>query len=192
MPSTTAAEEKGQLRARLTAVERALTPEQLRQSDEALFRRLTALPEFIRAERLFLFVGMGAEPDTLPLIQALAAQGKTVFLPRCLPGRGMACLHYDPEVPLVRHRYGMLEPPADAEEAAPDSIDLTLVPALCYDRRGVRLGRGGGYYDRWLAGFSGRTVGLCRGVLLQDVLPREPHDLPVERVVTEDGVVFSL
>ena len=49
----------------------------------------------------------------------------------------------------------------------------------CYDREGYRLGFGGGYYDRWLAGCSGWKVGLCRAALLQDRLPRGPYDIPV-------------
>ena len=59
------------------------------------------------------------------------------------------------------------------------------MPALACDRRGYRLGYGGGYYDRWLAGCSGWKVGLCRAALLQDRLPRGPYDIPVDLVVTE-------
>ena len=68
--------------------------------------------------------------------------------------------------------------------ARPD-IDLALVPAVCYDRRGFRLGFGGGYYDRWLSGFSGFTVGLCRDCVLQDRVPTEDHDCRVDLLLTE-------
>ena len=64
-------------------------------------------------------------------------------------------------------------------------IDLALVPAVCYDRRGYRLGFGGGYYDRWLADFSGFRVGLCRGLVLQDRVPTEAHDSRVDLLITE-------
>ena len=59
------------------------------------------------------------------------------------------------------------------------------MPAVCYDRRGYRLGFGGGYYDRWLAGFSGFRVGLCRGLVLQDRVPTEAHDSRVDLLITE-------
>jgi len=72
----------------------------------------------------------------------------------------------------------------------PGEIDLILVPALCYDRRRFRLGQGGGYYDRYLANYRGRTVGLCRDLVLQDALPREATDLPVGLVLTE-SMFFS-
>lgn len=191
MPSTTTAEEKARLRTILTARERTLTAEERRVSDLALLRQLEGLPAFAHARTLFLFVGRRAEPDTLPLIRRLHDQGRRVVLPRCLPGRGMACQLYDPEQPLVRQSFGLLEPPADALQVERDEIDFALVPALCYDRRGFRLGRGGGYYDRWLSGFSGRTAGLCRNCLLQDALPLEPHDRPVQAVITETGLAFS-
>ena len=61
-----------------------------------------------------------------------------------------------------------------------------LVPAVCYDRRGYRLGFGGGYYDRWLEGFSGVTAGLCREAVLQDEVPIEAHDARVDILLTEE------
>ena len=192
MPSTTAAEEKARLRAELTGRERTLSSAALQESDAILFRRLEELPAFAHASTLFLFVGAGQEPDTLPLIRRLHDRGRRVVLPRCLPGHGMACLRYDPERPLVRHPFGMLEPAADSPEVDKSAIDFVLVPALCYDRRGFRLGRGGGYYDRWLAGFRGASAGLCRGCLLQDALPLEAHDRPVQAVVTETGLIFPV
>ena len=79
----------------------------------------------------------------------------------------------------------MLEPGEDCPLAARESIDLILVPGLCFDRLGYRLGQGGGYYDRYLAGYAGATVGLCRRAVLQEAVPREAHDRPVDLVVTD-------
>ena len=72
----------------------------------------------------------------------------------------------------------------------PQSGDLILVPALAYDRAGRRLGRGGGYYDRFLARVDCCTVGLIRAAFLLDALPAEWNDVPVSAVITEDGVFF--
>ena len=63
-----------------------------------------------------------------------------------------------------------------------------LIPALAYDRTGRRLGRGGGYYDRFLARVDCCTVGLIRAAFLLDALPAEWNDVPVSAVITEDGV----
>ena len=67
---------------------------------------------------------------------------------------------------------------------------LILVPALCYDRLCRRLGQGGGYYDRYLAGYGGATVGLCREGLLQEAVPVEAHDRPVDCVLTERETIL--
>ena len=102
-----------------------------------------------------------------------------------LPGRQMEVRLYEPDRPLVPASFGILEPLADAPLLARPDIDLALVPAVCYDRSGFRLGFGGGYYDRWLSGFSGFTVGLCRDCVLQDRVPTEDHDCRVDLLLTE-------
>ena len=68
---------------------------------------------------------------------------------------------------------------------SPDALDMILVPALAFDAEGYRLGRGAGYYDRYLSGYQGLTVGLCFSVCQTEVLPRDNHDLPVQLVLNE-------
>ena len=137
---------------------------------------------------ILLYCGMGTEPDTLRLLPPLFAAGKAVCLPRCLPGNQMEVRLVQQDSSLVRHPYGMLEPGTDCPLVPPEDVDLALVPGLAFDRSGGRLGRGGGYYDRWLTRFSGYTVALCRDGLLLDSVPRLPHDVGVELVVTETGL----
>ena len=189
--SSTSAEAKQALRKTLLARLSALSPEERRASDGVLFSAFLALPQAEEADALFLFWGVpGREPETETLVRALTARGKRVGLPRMLPGRGMEVRLFQPEVPLVRAPFGLWEPPEDAPLLDKSSIQLALVPAVCYDRAGYRLGFGGGYYDRWLADFSGFTAGLCRGRVLQDRVPREPHDRRVDLVLTEEGPVL--
>ena len=82
----------------------------------------------------------------------------------------------------------MLEPGEECPAVDAGGITLALIPGLAFDRSGGRLGQGGGYYDRWLPGFGGIRVALCRGALLFDALPRQAHDALVHLVVTEDGL----
>ena len=167
---STTAEEKDRLRRRLRAQLAALSPEALRESDRALFDAFLSLPQVGKADTLFLFWGVpGREPETETLVRTLTARGKRVGLPRMLPERGME------------------EPPETAPLLDKSSIQLVLVPSVCYDREGYRLGFGGGYYDRWLGDFSGLAVGLCRSCVLQDRVPREGHDRRVDLVLTEEG-----
>ena len=184
--------EKKELRRQVRERLAGLSPEELRVSDSALFARFLALPQVEAAKTIFAFWGIpGKEPDTARLIGELLARGKTVGLPRMLPGHQMEVRRYDPDKPLVRVSFGISEPGEDCPLLAREEIDLALVPAVCYDRRGCRLGFGGGYYDRWLEGFGGFTAGLCRRAVLQDRVPAEAHDARVDVLLSEDeGLSF--
>lgn len=187
MQSTITAE-KARLRRQALDWLAALSPQTRIAGDDALFRRFLTLPQVGAARTILLYCGMGTEPDTIRLMDPLRDMGKGVCLPRCLPGNQMEARLVQRDSRLIRHPYGMLEPDTDCPSVPPDQIDLVLVPGLAFDRRGGRLGRGGGYYDRWLAGFLGVTAAFCRDGLLMDAVPRLPHDLGVDLVITETGL----
>ena len=184
----TIAEEKARLRRETRAFLSQLSPQARRARDEALFQVFLSLPELRAAETVFLFHGIpGREPDTARLFPLLAAMGKRIALPRMTPGYTLTLHYHDPAVPLHPTSFGLLEPDPALPTVAPSQIQLALIPALRYDRRGFRLGYGGGYYDRWLSDYQGLSVGLCPKALLLSTLPRSPYDLPVSLVLTEDG-----
>ena len=185
-PTITA--EKAALRRWARDTLKGLSPARRRESDGALFARFLALPRVAAADTLLLYHGMGAEPDTARLLPALWAMGKRVCLPRCLPGRALEARLVRPDSALFPHPLGMKEPGTDCPPVERGGLDLILVPGLAFDRSGGRLGQGGGYYDRFLAGYAGSTAALCRAELLLERLPREGHDLGVDLVVTEGGL----
>ena len=183
-------EEKAALRKQIRAELAELSPEEMQKSDAALFEKFLALPEVREAKVIFAFWGIpGKEPNTRLLIEALLAQGKTVGLPRMLPGRQMEVRRYDPAIPMVKAAFGIEEPCADCPLIPKSEIDFVLTPAVAYDARGYRTGFGGGYYDRWLEHFTGTTVGLCRDKVLRTEVPAESHDDRVDAVVTESRVI---
>ena len=185
MASTIDSEKKA-LRCRVREQLSALSRSALVRSDDALFEKFLALPQVEKAQTVFAFWGIPRrEPDTVRLIGELIRRGKTVGLPRMLPDHRMEVRRYDPDIDLVTVSFGISEPGEDCPLIAREAINLVLVPAVCYDRRGYRLGFGGGYYDRWLAGFSGVTVGLCREAVLQEAVPTEAHDARVDLLLTE-------
>lgn len=178
--------EKKKLRRRVREELSALSRAELIRSDDALFVRFLALPQVEEAKTIFTFWGIpGKEPDTSRLIGELVRRGKTVGLPRMLPGHRMEVRRFDPDRPLVKASFGISEPGEDCPLLDREDIDLVLVPAVCYDGCGYRLGFGGGYYDRWLEGFSGVKVGLCRGAVLREAVPIEAHDARVDLLLTE-------
>jgi len=179
--------EKKELRRRVREELSALSRSELVRSDDALFARFLALPQVEEAKTIFAFWGIpGKEPDTSRLIGELVRRGKTVGLPRMLPGHRMEVRRFDPDRPLVKVSFGISEPGEDCPLLDREGIDLVLVPAVCYDGCGYRLGFGGGYYDRWLENFSGVKVGLCRGAVLREAVPIEAHDARVDLLLTEE------
>lgn len=178
--------EKAALRRRILAQLAGLSPAERERSDAMLFERFLQLPQVQNSRRLLLFLGVpGREPDTARLLPRLLASGHQLALPRMLPEHGMEFRRYDPDRPLVQARFGIREPGEDCPLVPKDWGEVILVPGAAFDREGCRLGFGGGYYDRWLPGFPGFRVGLCREAALQDRLPRELHDCRVDRVLTE-------
>lgn len=177
MTSTTTAEAKAALRRALAG----LPP----VGWEELTQAFLTLPEVAQADTILVFYGVGREPDTRPVIRTLLERGKRVALPKCLPGRQMQARAVSGLDKLTPGSFRIPEPGEDCPVVDREEIDLILVPNLCCDRQGHRLGHGGGYYDRYLAGYSGLTVALCPAAWLQEQLPAEEFDIPVELVLTE-------
>lgn len=172
--------------ARLSA--RALPREDRERFGEAITNRIAALPEYARAHTIFCYVSMPDEPDTRGLMRRAFEHNKAVCVPRCVrPGvmeaRRVSCLEE-----LRPGAYGILEPPPTAEIVPFDRIEFSVLPCACCTRAGDRLGRGGGYYDRFLAEFAGVSIAACFERLIVDAVPMEAHDVRVQMVATELGV----
>ena len=162
-----------------------LTERERSESDRFLFQRFLSLPQLSGCPTIFLYYGVKNEPDTAQLIEPLSLLGKELALPRCLPGGQMEARRYCGMDHLLPGPFGVPEPDESCSFIKQQDLSLILVPGLCFDERGFRLGHGGGYYDRYLSRFSGLSVALCRDKLLFPVLPTETYDRPVNIVLTE-------
>ena len=160
-------------------------------SSRALAQHLLDAPEVRRAATVAAYVSIGAEPGTGHLLEGLVGAGKRVILPVLLPDGDLDWAPYHGEGTLVPARRGLLEPVS--ERLGPDAVataDVVLVPGLAVSDDGLRLGRGGGSYDRALARVP---VGTFTCVLLYDDevgldVPAEPHDRSVTGVVSPSGL----
>jgi 5-formyltetrahydrofolate cyclo-ligase len=150
--------------------------------------RFLDLPEVRRARTIMLFSSFGSEVPTGSLIERLHARGVVVALPR-IEGAALVPVPYAPGDPTTTTSFGAQEPTADVR-LDPSSIDVVGVPGVAFDRRGRRIGYGGGYYDRFLRGLPAFTVGLVFGLQVVDRdLPAGRFDLPVDAIVTEDETI---
>ncbi|MEU6457602.1 5-formyltetrahydrofolate cyclo-ligase [Streptomyces sp. NPDC047065] len=200
MPHTGPADEpdKRTLRREILAGRNRLTADDVRESGDALAARALGMPEVAGARAVAAYVSVGAEPGTLALLDALRARGVRVLLPALLPDNDLDWGEYTGTDSLARVRHGGrmdLFEPAGAR-LGPDAVteaDVVLLPGVAVDGRGLRLGRGGGSYDRVLARLERSGAGPALLVLLYDRevvahVPGEPHDRPVDAVVTPSGV----
>jgi len=183
---------KRALRARCRRVRDELGTAQRAQASQHICERIQEWDAIRSANVVFTYLPMRGEVDLRPLL-AETPQVQWA-IPRVIetPEPHLLFHAYQPDH-LVLHRWGMLEPDPSAPLITPEQVDLILVPGLAFDRRGFRIGYGGGYYDRLLSR-RGRaiTLGVCYQALLLDDVPHEAHDLPVEYLVTESLGVISL
>jgi 5-formyltetrahydrofolate cyclo-ligase len=166
-------------RAARGATERAAAGEALAHHGLAAWGRLSALAAF---------VGIGTEPPTLPLLDALRAAGVRLLLP-VIDGDDLDWAAYDGAGSLAPGPLGLSEPLGPRlGSAALRQAEVVLVPALAVDGQGRRLGRGRGYYDRTLALVTHPVVAVVYADDVVDVVPVEPHDRAVDAVLTPEGL----
>lgn len=177
-------EEKQTLRARKLGEIERLADEYIRESDEAILNRLLGRCELENAKTVFLYYSIGREVSTVSLIERIIQKGKRAALPVSEDNGIMEFYLIDDLSQLQRGRFGIPEPPV-TQPVRPEKGDVIIVPALCCDKFGHRLGHGAGYYDRYLAGVKCFSICLCRKVLLEDKLPAENTDIAVSLVLTD-------
>ena len=177
-------DEKQRLRAHLR------TPLPSPSGDPSLLVPLIlGLAEWQQASSLLLFAPLPGEPDVTGL---LAHHGKKSFLFPRISGDSLQLFRWRPESSWITGPFGVQEPdPASWEETSPDQIDLALIPGLAFDCFGGRLGRGKGYYDRLLGdpSFRGLKAGICHEERILPSIPMEPHDVPMDLILTEQRVI---
>lgn len=172
-------EVKKALRRELIARRRALDPAEKAHADGDIFMQL--LPLLSGASAVFTYVSTPIEVDTRALIGRCLESGVPVAVP--VSGDEELSFYYITDVSqLAEGRYGIPEPADRTRHAAADERTLCIVPALCADGEGLRLGYGKGYYDRFLRGFAGRSVILCYDDFKRCV-PAEPHDVRADMTI---------
>lgn len=182
-------EAKRALRAELRRRRAERDPAELGRWGELLAAHAAAVP----GRALTGFVGTGGEVPTLPLLDALVRDGRRVLLPITLDDMTLDWADYTGPGDLAPARLGLLEPTGPRlGPAAIADAETILVPALAVDRTGRRLGQGGGCYDRALPHATGRVIAVVADDELLDQVPTEPHDQPVEAVLTPSGGLIDV
>jgi 5-formyltetrahydrofolate cyclo-ligase len=152
-------------------------------------KRLFGLPELQRPGTVMVFASFGSEIPTEDLIAGLRALGHRVLLP-IVEEDALQAVRFEPGDPMVQTTYGPREP-AGQVAVDPEEIDVVIIPALAFDRRGRRLGYGGAYYDRYLPRLATHAlkVGVGFHQQLIKAVPSDRHDVRLDVVVTDREVV---
>ncbi len=180
-------EVKQSLRMRYRRFREQMDSDTKRRLDSTIQSRLLALFEYADCDTLFTYVSKPIEVDTLALINAAHSNRKKVAVPRCIPEtHDMEFYYINSMEDLEKGTFGVLEPvPEKCERAPRESKGICIVPGLSFDAQGYRLGYGKGFYDRFLADFTGITVGICYAGCVQWNLPHGYYDKPVDILITE-------
>ncbi|MDP9243219.1 MAG: 5-formyltetrahydrofolate cyclo-ligase [Actinomycetota bacterium] len=189
MSSKKLSREKRELRRRMKALRDGLDPDERARSSRRIVERLLALPEVQDATTVSAYFAFGSEIPTVDLLASLDGEGRRIALPLVRDGE-MTMVSYRLGDALAMSSYGANEPTAGAE-IAPTEVDVFITPGLAFDRRGFRLGYGGGFYDRCFrrARPDALRVGVCYTAQLVEEVPSGPSDEPVDSIVTEEGIV---
>ena len=180
-------EEKRRLRQKYKKLRAACPPDIKKKLDCGLTARVLSLPEYEQAQTLFIFVSTPIECDTSQMIADAFQKGKRVCVPRCVDKSGRLDFYRIRSTDdLVSGMFSLLEPdPEKCERMTDFSTGLCVVPGLCFDLEGYRVGFGKGYYDRFLNSFGGTTAGICYSKYTVKQLPRGAHDRHTDILVTE-------
>lgn len=184
--------DKASLRRSMRQLRARIDPDEAALLSTRLVERLASLDDLAGARTVCAYLAGEGEPDLDPLVESLISQGRTVCVPIVDWRSGqMEAGVLDSLGSARARRHGIREAPEHARRVSPHDLDLVVVPGLAFDAAGNRLGRGGGFYDRFLSRLRPQTpvVGVCFDCQVVHSVPTDRHDRPVDRVVTDRRVL---
>ena len=184
--------EKQRLREERLVARETLSEKERVRLDDCITQKLLATPEYSEAATVLTYVSVSSEVSTRMFIERALRDGKTVAVPRCLPGHRLEFVAITSLDQLVPAPFNLLEPAEELSALTEDQMSKTIciVPALLVDTKGYRLGYGAGFYDRFLSTYSGKKICLAyQQNLSKTMLPHTEFDVAVDMIITESDVL---
>ena len=183
---------KKNLRQTMRILRESKSKEELKLSSQKAQEHLLTQPFWKKAQCIALYLALPRETATDLLYRTAFEQKKAVYVPRVLRGRAgvMEFVELSPNTEFIRGSFGIPEPHPEYSALCKEEFfpDLFILPGLAFDRTGLRLGYGGGYFDRFLAGKKAIRVGLCFHFQILPALPGEPWDQRMDFLCSEEGL----
>ncbi len=183
--------EKNQLRRQILAQRKNLDPALARKWSAWVQMHFLGAQCYLLARKIALYASFDKEVDTRLVFERARKEGKELYFPRITSPGQMVFKRVEKYEEMIPNRWGILEPKDSAPQILLEGLDLIVVPGVAFDRRGYRLGFGGGYYDRILSRLDSHTitVGFAYGFQIKERIPVDENDQRVKRLVCEAGFV---
>ncbi|NPD92678.1 5-formyltetrahydrofolate cyclo-ligase [Xylanibacter muris] len=176
---------KRELRNHIRNIKRQFTKQQLEELSLEIINRIKTNPQFNKARTILLYCSLPDEVETHELIDFACKEGKQILLPKVIGNTIMEIRKYTGRKDMIAGAYKIMEPTGDIFTDY-DSIELAIIPGMAFDTQGNRLGRGKGYYDRFLEKIPGTyKIGLCFHFQILDNIPTEHTDIKMNEVLTD-------
>lgn len=185
---------KDKKRTEFREIRRGISEIQRSRQSRRISKRLFETEEYTNADSVFVYISVGDEADTSEILKRCFADKKRVAVPLCdTKEHTMSAIEISDLSRLKRGAYGIFEPDRESVKSGELQLllnpSITIVPGVAFDLRGLRLGMGGGYYDRYLADYGGISIGLCFAQCLANELAGGVYDQCVDMVVCPDKVL---
>ncbi|WP_066312209.1 5-formyltetrahydrofolate cyclo-ligase [Bacillus sp. FJAT-29814] len=186
-------EDKTSIRKRMKAILSNLSEQIYEDYSNKIAQTLYQQDEWKKSATIGITISRVPEVDTYPIIRKAWESGKRVVVPKCDPKEKVLSFRTLTDFSQLESVYfGLLEPIIEeTTEMDPKEIDLLIVPGLAFTREGYRLGFGGGYYDRFLLDFTGKTISLAFPEQMIPRFPIEKFDIPVSKIITTNEIIHS-
>lgn len=182
--------DKNTLREKIKQMRKNLTHDEITQKSEKITSLLTETQIYRNAKCVCIYMASFNEPRTIPLIRKAISDGKKICVPITNTENTTLSLSYVNDITsLKKGAYGISEP-AVIDTANPCDVDLIIVPGIAFDRNGNRIGFGKGFYDRLLTDTIAVKIGLCYNFQLCEGITSDKHDIPMNIIITEEGLII--
>ncbi len=181
---------KKQIRTHVLNRRNAIHPLEQIEYSAKIILNLTSSNPWKNAKSVMLYMSIGSEVFTLPLLSKAIEESKKIILPK-VKGKHIIPIEVNEKFKLISSFGGILEP--EAEEVYTGTIDLCIVPLVAFDDKGYRLGYGGGYYDRFLKEYESKIklkLGLAYEKQKIEGIPAEEHDVTLDAICTENRIIL--
>lgn len=180
--------DKKSIRASVTKIRNLMSDGEVFGKSIEICKRVLIQPEYIGCKNICLYYPINNEVDVTLLFESCACDKKSIWLPK-VSGTLMDFYLYTGENDLSEGKYGIKEPVSDIK-LTPSEDTLIVVPGTVFSRRKERIGYGGGYYDRYISLHEGAShIAVCYGFQLKDSLPVEQHDIYMNKIIYENGII---